>query len=69
MSVIGDLPFITADVPGAMALPLLPRDMGTKAALMFVERLGGLSDEPRLITLDGLTPEPLTDSLRRGAQR
>ncbi|WP_238706054.1 LacI family DNA-binding transcriptional regulator [Serinicoccus marinus] len=60
VSVIGDLPFITSDVAGAVTMPLHPREMGTRAAQMFVERLQGETGPPRRVVLDPTTPEPLT---------
>lgn len=69
VSVIGDLPFITSDVPGAVTMSLRPREMGVRAAQMFVERLQGMTGEPRRVVLDPTTPEPLTRLLTGGDAR
>lgn len=63
VSIIGDVPYVIADVPDAVSLPLRPREMGTQAARMFVDRLNGATDPPRLVTLDGFTSQPLTTGL------
>lgn len=67
--VIGDLPFITADVPGAVTMPLHPRAMGVRAAQMFIERLNGLTEPARHVTLDPTSPEPLAGLLTGGTAR
>lgn len=64
VSIIGEVPFVTSDVPGATALPLGPREMGTRAAQMFVERHEGRADAPRLLTMETGTPQPLTGVLK-----
>ncbi len=69
VSVIGDVPFATADVPGATVLRLGPRKMGTRAAQMFVERLEGLSEGPRVLTLPTGAPQPLAGVLNGQAAR
>ena len=69
VSVIGDLPFITADVPGAVTMPLHPREMGTRAAQMFLERLQGETGPARRVVLDPTSPEPLTGLLAGGDGR
>ena len=50
VGVIGDLPFVTSRSADITILPLRPRDMGTVAAQMLLERIGGYSGDPRIVT-------------------
>lgn len=51
LAVIGDLPFVTSRPDGLLLLPLRPRDLGASAARMLLDRLGGLTGEPRRVVL------------------
>lgn len=51
LAIIGDLPFVTSRLDDLVLLPLRPRDLGASAARMLLDRLGGLTDEPRRVVL------------------
>lgn len=51
LAVIGDLPFVTSRLDHLLLLPLRPRDLGASAARMLLDRLGGLTGEPRRVVL------------------
>ncbi|MEQ3553358.1 LacI family DNA-binding transcriptional regulator [Pseudonocardia nematodicida] len=55
VAVIGDLPYATTDVSGLVQVPLRPRELGVRAAEMFLERLGGFTGAARRVVLDGTT--------------
>lgn len=58
VSVIGDLPFLSAAPAGLTVLPLHPRQMGLRAAKMLMARLGGDTTPPRRVTLPCAEPGP-----------
>lgn len=59
VAVIGDLPHVATDVDDVIVLPLRPRELGTQAAQMFLERLGGLDGPARRVTVELGGPEHL----------
>ncbi len=59
VAVIGDLPYVATDVSDVVVLELRPRELGVRAAQMFLERLGGLTGPPRRVVLDVSAPEGL----------
>ena len=56
VSVIGDLPYLATDVSDVVLLPLRPRELGMRAARMFLERLDGLTGPARRVVLDPSAP-------------
>lgn len=52
VAIIGDLPFATSSVDKLVLVPLRPRELGTRAATMFLERLRGLDAPPRQVVQD-----------------
>ncbi|BBG03766.1 LacI family transcriptional regulator [Pseudonocardia autotrophica] len=58
VAVIGDLPFATTDVSGLVQVPLRPRELGIRAAEMFLERLEGFRGAARRVVLDGAGAAP-----------
>jgi len=51
VGLIGDLPFATVGIDGLTISPLRPRDLGTRGAEMFLERLKGLAGPGRHVVL------------------
>lgn len=51
VAVVGDLPFATSATDDLVLVPLHPRDVGTRAARMFFERLDQPDGPPRSVVL------------------
>lgn len=58
VGVIGDLPYATHDPRGVDQTSLRPRELGVRAARMFLERLGGDTSPARRVVLDPAALDP-----------
>ncbi|MFC8732482.1 LacI family DNA-binding transcriptional regulator [Luteimicrobium sp. NPDC057192] len=51
VAVIGELPFATSRIAEVLVAPLNPRELGTAAATMLMERIDGLDAPPRQVQM------------------